>query len=354
MINFDSAIQHHSGINKEILIMQKLLITCILIALLFSGATILVSAADTDNPRLVLTSYVFNDDSSETVNSGQFSLNYTLQNTSGLDVVNTILAYEQRESAILPLHGNANVEFIGSVNAGREYNGKIDLNIPDYVPTGLYRFDITLSYNVADPSIHAQLSGAYSIYISVINNPELAFKRVELSEELTDSNRRYLYIEYDNPGTYDFRNLQLVISGNIYEQQKTQTLPILKAGRSNSIEYPVQFTEMGIQHIDICILYNDDVGNAYQTMPITIQTNITDNAAEEVIISPPLVPPHDGYVSRLLTSLIGNLKNPVFIVTLLISIILIIGIALIVTRIRKRAIQKKWYYKTADHDKKKR
>ena len=323
--------------------MRKLLFICLVIMLLISGLTCSVSAADTDNPRLVLSSYVINDGSTDTVIPGRFTLKYTLQNTSGINVVNTILSYDQRNSAIIPVHGRSNVEYIGDVGSERQYSGAIELNIPDKTATGLYQFDISLSYNIGDSAVHSQLSTSFSIFIGVNNNPELDLKRVELSSELSGTDRRYLYIEYENPRTSDFRDLQLVIEGNIDEQQKTQMLPLLRAGRSNSIEYPIQFTETGIQYIDVYISYADAMGNIYQTPVITEQTNIVDDSVTEV--SPSDIPSSEGYISKLFNNLIKNMRNPAFLAMLFLSVIVIAGIVLIVSRIRKQAIKKKWYYK---------
>ena len=322
--------------------MRKLLSTCIIILVFLSPLSFPARAADTDNPRLILSSYVIDNGLSDSAVPGFFTFNYTLLNTSEIGIANTILTYDQRNSAILPVHGSSNVAYIGSVTAGHEYKGSIELYIPSHIVSGLYQFDIILSYNVGDPSIHAQLSGAFSVYIEIINNPELNLKQVELSAELA-GNRRYLYIEYENPGTNDFKNLQLVIDGNIAEQQKTQTLPILKAGRSNSIEYPIQFTDTGIQYIDIYLSYNDDTGNAYLTPVITERTNITSNS--EINDVPPNIQPSEGYMSRLLNSFIRNMKDPTFLLVLFVSIVLIVGIAFIILRMRKHAIRKKWYFK---------
>ena len=326
--------------------MRKMLTAYIvIIAVLLPALTISASAADTDNPRLVMLSYSLNEGEPDTVVPGVFTLNYTLQNTSSFELVNTILAYDQKNEAIMPAPGRANVEYIGRIGAGREFSGAVELCVPEDIPSRRYRFDIVLNYNVAEPSVHSQLSSTISIYINVRNNPALNIKRVELSDETTGGDRRSLYIEYENPGTVGFKNLRLFIEGNIDDQQKISTPPILDAGRSSSVEYSIQFTRRGIQDIYVYMTYEDDAGNSYQTPVTTRRANIEySNAAPDDGSD---APQKAGYLSTLVSSLRGNMKNPAFLATLFVSAAAIVGIAFIVARSHKRAIRKNWYYKNS-------
>jgi len=301
------------------------------------------AAADTDNPRLVLASYVINDGSTDIVTTGAFTLGFTLINTSPIGLANTILTYDQRNSYIVPVHGKANIEYIGGISANQEYSGTLDLYVPEDALTGLHRVDIVVNYNPADPSINSHLSTVFSIYIYISNNPGLGIKQIDLPEVMTDGGRRYLYIEYENPGNIDFRNLRLIIEGNISEQQKTQALPILKAGRSNSIEYPVQFTDTGTQYIDIYISYNDDVGNSYKTPVISKQANISSTEITEN--EPSVNQRSGGFVTKLFNALLIKIRTPSFLLMLFFAAVAIAAIVIVITRIRRRAIRKKWYYK---------
>ena len=330
---------------------KKTIAYIVIIAAILSAPASRATAADTDNPRLVLESYVINEGSADTVAPGVFELGFTLKNNSAIGLVNTILTYEQRSSYIVPVHGRANVEYIGAINANQAFSGTLGLYVPEDAPTGLHRLEIILSYNPADQAINSHLTTAFSIYIYISNNPGLDLKQVELSEAMTDAGRRYLYIVYENPGAIDFRNLQLIVEGNISDQQKTQVLPILKAGRSNSIEYPVQFTETGDQHINVYISYNDDTGNAYQTPVISKQVNITDTGVPDG--GSPMNPRPEGYVTKLLNTLMKRVKTPAFLLMLFIAAAAIAAIALIITNVRKQAKRKKWYYKKNDTGNKK-
>ena len=326
--------------------MRKILIAYIVvIAALLPVLSISAGAADTDSPRLMVLSYALNEGESDTVVPGMFTLNYTLWNTSSFDLVNATLTYDQRNAAIIPAPGRANVEYVGRIGAGREFSGEVELYVPRDVPSGHCRLDVVLNYNVADPSVHSQLSSAVSFYIDISNNPELNIKRAELSDEMTGGDGRSLYIEYENPGTVGFKNLQLFIEGNIDDQQKISTPPILDAGRSSSVEYSIQFTRKGIQDIYIYMTYEDDAGNSYQTPVITRRANIEDS--DVILDSGPDVPQKAGYLSTLISSLKGNMKNPAFLATLFVSAAAIAGIAFVVVRSRKRSIRKNWYYKNS-------
>ena len=325
------------------MMMRKLFIACLAVLALLYAPVFPVRAAETDNPRLLLSSYTINDGSAEIVTPGIFTLHYTLHNASTVRLVNTVLSYEQRNNFIVPVHGKPNVEYIGAINAERDYNGSFALYIPDNAPSGLCRLDFVFSYNVGDPANHANPSQTSYIYLRILNNPGLNIKQAELSNEVTGAGRRYLFIEYENPGTSDLKNLLLTISGNIDEQQKTQSLPILKAGRSNSIEYPIQFIDAGVQPIDIAISYDDDTGYLQQTQKISLQAHITENEITE--ISPPGTLPPQGFLTSLLSSFMKNIKNPAFLAILLIITITIAIIVINVMRMRKQAIRKRWYYK---------
>jgi len=324
----------------------------IIITALLLAIVIPAKAAGSGNPWLVLASYDINDGSSETITPGSFVIEYTLQNTSETDLINTILLYDQRNSYIVPVHGSANIEYIGKISANQGHSGKLYLFVPEDAPTGIHRFDITLNYNSEDPAVNYQLTSSFSIYIRISNNPALVLKQVDLSSEVTGGGRRYLYIEYENPGTIDFRNLRLMIEGNIDEQQRTQVLPILKAGRSNSIEYPMQFTDTGTQNIDVYISYSDDAGNTYQTPVVSKQADISDTETTESGNSPGQR--QEGYISRLLRILLRNLRTPAFLLALVVTAVAIAAIAIIVARLRKQAIRKKWYYKQSDNKNKKK
>ena len=332
--------------------MRRILVLSIMIL----AASLLLSAipafaAETDNPRLIISSYSINGGASDTVTSGRFTLYYTLLNTSTVNIVNAIMTHDQRYSYIMPIQGSSNVEYIGRVNPGRDYHGALELYVPEDAPSGFCQLDVILNYNVGDPGVHSHLSVASTIYIRISNNPELFVKRIELSDEISGGDRRYLYIEYENPGTGDFKNLQLIVEGDIDEQQRTQSLPILKGGRSNSIEYPIQFTGAGIQEVDVYISYEDDAGNTFKTPVVTQQAIIASTWTPDS--GSPSSQPQQGYLTGLLSNVRRNLRNPAFLATLVIAFIAAVAIAMMVVRIRRQAIKKNWYYKNSD-DKNKR
>jgi len=339
------------NISRKIVMRRYVIAYIVVITVLLSATAVPAGAADPNNPRLLLVSYAINDGSTDTVVPGSFTLNYTLRNTSEIDLENAVLTFSQTDAYIIPMHGRANTEYIGGIHANQDYRGTLTLFVPEDTPTGLHRFEIILNYYPGAQSVHNQITLSYSTFIRISNNPGLDLKQVELSDEIAVGGRRFLYIEYENPGTVDFRNMQLVIEGNITEQQKTQALPILKAGRSNSIEYPVQFTETGIQQIDVYVTYSDDAGNSFQTEVVSKQTDIF--SADSTDDRPSAGQRQEGYISRLLNILLRNMRTPAFLLSLVVTAAAIAAITIIIRRIRKQAIRKKWYYKRPD-DKKKR
>ena len=320
--------------------MQRKITSLIIIIILLSALMIPAFAADSDGPRLVMTEYTLNTGESDFVSPGNFTLNYVLKNTSSYDFVNTIMYYSQSNAAIVPVPGSTNAEYIGSVRAQNEYSGAIELSIPDNIISGQYRLDLTLNYNNGDPSIHSQLSNVFSIYVNVYNSPGLEIKSANLPERVLSSGRSSLAVEYENPGSTDFKNIRLIIEGNIDEQQKIQQLPILKAGRSSSIEYALQFTEAGANEIVVYFTYEDNDGNSYQTPVIARQTTVEDSSYSDVEITPEITPqPDESFFESVMNS-------PAFLAMLAVAaIIVVVIVVLIIVRVRKRAARKNWYYK---------
>ena len=197
-----------------------------------------------------------------------------------------------------------------------------------------------LNYTHSDPLIRANLSNSFSIYITVYNNPGLEIKNADLPERVLGSGRSSLYIEYENPGTVDFKNISLIIEGNIEEQQKVQTLSILKAGRSNSIEYALQFTEPGINEIVIYLTYEDNNGKTYQTPVVARQTMVETDIYGDLEIVPENTSPAE---ESFLRSIMNNSAFLAMILTA--AIIVAVLVILITLRVRRWIARKKWYFK---------
>ena len=326
---------------------QKTTIAFIILLALLPILTISVGAS-AENPRLVLSSYEINEGQSVTVAPGTFELNFTLRNTSSSNLANTLLSHTQREAAIIPVHGNPNTRFIGSIGAGREYNGVLELHVPEETETGIYQLDFSLSYEIEYSTNRTLLSGSFVIYLQVINNPGIQMTRVDLSDNALGGGRRSLYLEYENPGATDLRNLQLVINADTYDQPRTQPLPVLRAGRNSSVEYTIQLAEAGVHTVEVHISYSDTNGDSQQTPPVSLQVLV--DAAE--LSAAPSPPPGTQQPQTGLSSLIARMRNPAFFAVVFLSFMaLIVIIVIIARRKRKRDIRKRWYFKN-DNQKK--
>jgi len=312
-------------------------------------ATVMLSAmfpvpAAAASPRLLMTGYRIEAAADGgAVDAGDFILYYTLSNPSAVTVTDAVVSFDQRNTAsmpvILPIPGSPNTEYVGSVPAGGEYKGSLALYVPRQSESGICRLDFTLSYSTADSS--ALFSSAFSIYVNIENAVEISVKNAELSNEAASGGRKRLLLEYENPGMRDYKNLTLYIDGNVVEQQKVQMLPILKAGKSNSIEYYIQFTETGEQGISVHIAYDDDDGNSYKTPVISLSAEVSEGgggAGQGGTAS-------EGFLTGLVNRMIRIMRTPETVAVILVLIVAAAAVAMIVPRARRKAKRKKWYYK---------
>lgn len=328
---------------KNIAVIYIAIIYIAVISLILSVLVIPASAADTSSLRVMMTAYSIDGSSSGVASTGEFTLNYTLENMSATGITNAAVSYDQKNMYILPVPGSPNNAFIGSIPAGGEYSGSLELYVPKTAQAGICRLDIYLTYNSSSPDINAPISNTFAIYIDIDNSMELEFKKIELFGESAAGEKNRLLIEYENPGLTDFKDMRLVIDGNIAEEQKSQILPILKAGRSNSIEYYLQFTETGEQEISIYITYSDDNGSSFST-PLTKRSAVIHEA--EIAASDPAAEDEaGGFVSKLIGTLKKNVKTPEFAAIIVVMLLAASAVAVLIPKWRKHRKKKHWYYK---------
>jgi hypothetical protein len=298
------------------------------------------------NARLLMTGYQIGDGITGTVDTGTFTLHYSLTNHSNSNAVGAVISFEQRgpfvNPVIIPVPGSPNSKYIGNIGAGDTYDGSFEMYVPRHVGPGIYRLDFTVNYGTPALPDTTLLSSSFSIFLSIDNTLELSMLNVQLFSEAASGGRMRLMVEYENPGARDFRNLRLVIDGNILEQQKIQTLPILRAGRRNTIEYYIQFTDTGYQRLGVHITYDDEEGNSFLTPVVTVTAEVPEETVSAPVQS---VTEPGGFVSGVIERMIRVIRTPETIAIIIVLLAATAAAAVLISKARRRAARKKWYYK---------
>ena len=208
----------------------------------------------------------------------QVTLNLTLKNNSKtVPAENVVLTLESANYALLPVYGEDNQIYVGTIEAGSTKEVSVKATVNTSYDTEAAQLKIQYSYiSGATP-----LSNSTAIYIPTYASGNLVAESTVVAGNTTVGARTLVSIKYLNASTADITELKLVIDGNITDESKEIKLPTASAGKSYTSDYYVTFAESGIQTVTIQYQYTDSQGNNYVTDCGSYKINVTNEVASD-------------------------------------------------------------------------
>lgn len=208
----------------------------------------------------------------------QVTLNLSLKNNSKtVPAENVVLTLESANYALLPIYGEDNQVYVGTIEAGGTKEVSVKATVNTQYNTDAAQLKIEFSYI----SGSTPLSNSTAIYIPTYASGNLIAESTVVSGNTTVGARTLVSVKYRNASTANIADIKLVIDGNIAEESKEIALPTASAGKSYMNDYYVTFTESGIQTLTIQYQYTDEQGNKYVTDCGSYKVNVTNEVASD-------------------------------------------------------------------------
>ncbi len=294
------------------------LIIVLITSLLLSIITIpTIHADDSTHPIVLMKSYTID----ETITSGnEFTLNYTLENTSTTTGVNNILiTFSDPNNIFFPAFGTSNQTYIPLIDIASTTTASSTFNVRDVVNEGTYYLQYNLSYQTDIDDSTVTLNGAIALNIG---EGSIEILDIILPEQCTVNEPAYTGILYKFIGEEEnYNNLRIELTGSIIASGNT--ININNANSSSAFaEHHVTFLEAGTQVLTATIAYETEDGETIYSPTFDITTSvelpIQESTTNEVI--PEVTEP------TFIDYLNQNAIIIVFIVLAIISIIFLIYI----------------------------
>lgn len=208
----------------------------------------------------------------------QVTLNFTLKNNSKtVPAENVVLTLESANYALIPVYGEDNQVYVGTIEAGSTKEVSVKAAVNTSYNTDAAQLKIQFSYvSGATP-----LSNSTAVYIPTYASGNLIAESTIVAGNTTVGARTLVSVKYKNASTAEIADVNLILDGNIAEENKKIALPTADAGKSYTDDYYVTFTESGIQTLSIQYQYTDTQGNNYVIDCGTYKVNVTNEVAND-------------------------------------------------------------------------
>lgn len=206
----------------------------------------------------------------------QITINLVLRNNSATTAAqNAVVTFESANYALLPVYGEANQAYVGTVEAGetKEIMVKAIVNQSYNADMAHLRCD----FNYVSGS--TPLSNSTAIYIPTYAYGNLIAESTVVAESATIGAKSLISIKYRNASTVNITDAKLVITGNVAEENAEIDLSTIAAGKTYTQDYYVAFTQTGIQTVNLQYIYTDGAGNQNVIACGEYKVNVVENTA---------------------------------------------------------------------------
>lgn len=208
----------------------------------------------------------------------QITIDVTLKNNSKtVAAENVVVTFDSANYALLPVYGEDNQIYVGTIEANSTKNIEVKATVNSAYVADAAQLKMQFTYI----SGMSALSNSTAIYIPTYASGNLVSESTVVSGNATLGARTLVSVKYKNASTADISDLKLIMSGNIADENKEQSLPVAGAGKTYTEDYYVSFTESGIQTLTIQYRYTDNQGNTYVTDCGEYRINVTNDVAAE-------------------------------------------------------------------------
>lgn len=246
---------------------------------LIVAVTSLVTGGSADSrtrPTVILESYSLEG---RVTAGGDIELTYVLRNTSPYSEANNILlTWGASGNAIYPAHGSSNQQYVERIAPSGMYTGVMTFTVQDTLEPDVYGLSLSLAYQGPE---NVSISSTAAIALVVQESGTLVINEVLLSSECIVGRQSFISVKYENPGSEDVRNAQIIIEGDIRESETRIHVGTVRAYASSVAEGYVTFQSTGEKTLEISMIFEDKNGGEFSTLIYTSGvTVLSDNMAE--------------------------------------------------------------------------
>lgn len=203
----------------------------------------------------------------------EITLKVVLENNSKVNAAeNVVLSYEVEGNKVFPIYGEDNQVYIGSIEAAGTKTVEMNLMVAKDYRADMVIMNIGMDYVSAGTIV----TNDVTLNIPAYSLGKLVSESVVVASNATIGVSSLVSIRCKNEGTTDISDAKLIIDGNVEEESKEISLPILSAGKTCTQDYYVKFAESGIQTIQLAYQYTDNQGMMYTVDCGEYKVNVTN------------------------------------------------------------------------------
>jgi hypothetical protein len=259
----------------------KRVISMILLCLMFSSVTVQAEVNKENlKSRVILSSYEIVGDVASP--GKQVTLNMTFSNKNPYkDVYSILISFSSDKNSIYPVYGQSNQVYIEKIKAKSEETVSVDFLLSQTIDKDLIPLQLDISYVDKTDEAGSNVAG---ILLPITHVNKLQVRSVSVTDNNTLGARTIVGIKYENIGLTDLQNIELMIEGDILENQESINLGKLAAGKSQYSETSINFQKEGEQTVRITMKYEDQDGTAYacpeQEYTVNVKSGVTNKTQD--------------------------------------------------------------------------
>lgn len=251
---------------------RRILISAVMLCclILMDGNVMAAPVSSADSAVLEIDSYEVEEG---ILHAGEeVTLKLAVKNTSSLaDAQNVIITYDAANDMLFPVYGEDNQVYLGTIAAGKTKEVSISLMVSKNYSADFAKLNVEFDYASAGTLVNNNVTLNIPTYVSGM----LSSESVIVANNATVGTNSLVSIRCKNGGTTDISDVKLVITGNVDEESREITLPIIGAGKTCTQDYYVRFTESGIQTLQVAYEYMDAQGTVYTVDGGEYKVNVT-------------------------------------------------------------------------------
>ena len=206
------------------------------------------------------------------------TINLTIHNISSVaSAESVVMTMSNASASVYPRYGTDNQIFIGKVKSGERKKISIPISVSTKFDGDATDFTCKFDYL----SENSRLSNQSTMVITSSGGKSLIVKSVDLSTHAILNGKSLLNLNYSNKTNGNITDAELLIDGNIADENKVIRLDTVYAGKSYSKDFSVTFTKSGNQNVSIKLVYTDFSGERMQTDLGTFNVTVGEEVASQ-------------------------------------------------------------------------
>ncbi len=224
-------------------------------------------------PKLILESYSF---SADKIYAGEeFSLNFTLKNTSTVEAVQNIqisIADTADTGKLLPAENGSNTIYIPRIEKGEAYTVTYKMQSAADIDPKAYKLGLSLAYEGAKNVV--AYTATDTISVTLLQKVRLKFDTPVFYDEFYVGSTCGTYLAMYNMGRSSVYNCMVTVEGDGLQMEETYFGGTVAAGSTMSADFNIISNTPGQIEGFIVVTYEDSLGEQMEErIPISIYVN---------------------------------------------------------------------------------